>query len=123
MKPTSEQESRAARVIEEKQISIDEWLASRPKEARGKTCRKKDMSRLTAQGLVVYGFVRDLGKRTLREISSATGVPEASASARLREIRAYLKIGNRGTVIREEVPGTRGLYTYEVRLTNYPGVA
>lgn len=67
--------------------------------------------------------MRDLQVHTLREIASATGFPEASISARIREIRAYLKIGDKGTVIRKAVDGGNGLHSYEIRLTNYPGAA
>jgi hypothetical protein len=46
-----------------------------------------DHGRLNAQSKRVYGLMRDGNWRTLREISTATGDPEASVSARLRDLR------------------------------------
>ena len=46
-----------------------------------------DHIRLTGQWLNVFNLMRDGDWRTLAQISSATGHPEASVSARLRDYR------------------------------------
>ena len=48
---------------------------------------KKDEKRLNRQAQLVWNFMSDGRYHTLAEISRATGVPEASASARLRDLR------------------------------------
>lgn len=48
---------------------------------------KKDRKRLNKQAQAVYNLMADKRWRTLAEISAATGAPEASASARLRDWR------------------------------------
>lgn len=49
--------------------------------------RGLDLDRLNAQTRRVYDLMRDGTWRTLREIAAATGDPEASVSARLRDLR------------------------------------
>lgn len=46
-----------------------------------------DQIRLTGQAKKIYYLMRDRKWRSLREISDATGAPEASASACLRDFR------------------------------------
>lgn len=123
MKPTPSQESHAARVIEAKQRTFDEVLAEKTPAQRGTTCEAPDMSRLNEQAARVYKVMRFLGTHTLRQLSAMTGDPEASVSARLREIRAYLHEGNKGTIVRERVPNGNGLHTYRLHLSKYPGRA
>lgn len=120
---TPERVRRAARTIEARKPTLAEHLEERPVAARGKTVSKKDMSRLNAQAQRVYNVLRDLRPHTLAEISSATGDPQASVSARWREIRAYLRIGDKGDGIRKSVPGKPGLFTYEIRLNKHSGAA
>lgn len=91
--------------------------------ARGTTCEPIDVARLNEQATRVYAAVRDLRPWTLRQISAQTGDPEASVSARLREIRRYLHDGNKGTIVRARVPGERGLFTYAMKLNKHPGAA
>ncbi len=117
------------------QLTIGDYLASLPPEARGETCQEIDNPRLNEQGLRVYRFMRDLRPHTLREIAAATGDSEASISARIREIRAYLegrpKKGDTldvqrpklGTVKRERVEGGNGLHSYSMRLNRSFGAA
>jgi hypothetical protein len=115
------------------QLTIEDYVASLPKQARGETCADIDMPRLNEQGLRVYRFCRDLRPHTLAEISAATGDGEASVSARLREIRAYLEDRQpgsrepgpnaRGTIRRERVEGGNGLHVYSMRLKPYHGAA
>lgn len=50
-------------------------------------CQEIDGERLGRQLVAVRDCMADGQWRTLREISQATGAPEASASARLRELR------------------------------------
>lgn len=123
MKPTPEQEAHARETIEARQISIDDWLAAQPIAARGVTCEAEDMPRLRDQALRVYTHMRDLRPHTLKDISAATGDPEASVSARIREIRRYLRDGGKGDVTRERVEGGNGLHTYAVKLNRYSGGA
>lgn len=49
--------------------------------------RRKDKARLNAQTYRVWHLMSDQQWRTLREIARATGDPEASVSARLRDLR------------------------------------
>jgi hypothetical protein len=74
---------------------------------------ERDAARLTAQ----LGAVRDYmashgGWRTLREIADATGYPEASISARLRDLRK-VRFGAH-TVDRRYL--TDGLWEYRLQL-------
>lgn len=48
---------------------------------------KKDEKRLNRQAQAVWNFMSDGRYHTLAEISRATGAPEASCSARLRDFR------------------------------------
>lgn len=72
----------------------------------------RDTRRLTAQHHRVKALMRDGRWRTLAEISEATGDPEASVSARLRDFRKT-KFGGHG-VDRQYVE--RGLYRYKLVL-------
>ena len=47
----------------------------------------KDFTRLNRQAQAVYTYMQNGLWRTLSEISQATGAPEASVSARLRDLR------------------------------------
>lgn len=85
-------------------------LAWRPK---GQTIDlARDKPRLGDQLRAVFEFVKSGDWVTLRQISAAVGAPEASCSARLRDIR---RLGF--TVEREYV--LRGLHRYRV-LPNAP---
>lgn len=123
MKPTASQERAASEHLAAKQMTIDGYLATKPKEARGVTCEAQDVPRLNDQAMRVYRVMRFLGTHTLRQLSAITGDPEASISARIREIRAYLHEGDKGTIIRERVPNGNGLHTYSMRIHKYPGAA
>lgn len=68
---------------------------------------KRDGKRLNAQAADVFRLMQDGKWRTLGDIADATGHPEASVSARLRDLR---KVGY--TVDREYV--SRGLWRYRV---------
>lgn len=48
---------------------------------------KRDRKRLNKQASAVFQFMQDHEWHSLRDISEATGAPEASASARLRDFR------------------------------------
>ena len=75
--------------------------------------QKIDGVRLCAQASRVFRLMRDGQWRTLREIADATGDPEASISARLRDFRkerwGRFEVERRR---RGETPGG----TYEYRL-------
>lgn len=77
----------------------------------GETYRRAlDHERLGAQLLRVGTFMAEGDWRTLRDIGTATGDPEASVSARLRDLRKR-KFGGH-TVERERLAG--GLYRYRL---------
>jgi hypothetical protein len=69
-----------------------------------------DRNRLTAQLDRVRAFMNDGQWRTLAGIAVLLGYPEASVSARLRDLRKQ-KFGGR-TVLRRRVEG--GLYEYRL---------
>lgn len=49
--------------------------------------RKRDGKRLNAQAAAVFSYMQHGQWRTLADIATATGHPEASVSARLRDLR------------------------------------
>lgn len=69
--------------------------------------RARDGKRLNAQAAAVFRLMQDGNWRSLSVISDETGHPEASVSARLRDLR---KAGY--TVERQHV--TRGMWIYRV---------
>lgn len=71
---------------------------------------KRDGARLFAQLKAVQAFMADGGWHALAEISAATGHPQASVSARLRDLRKPARGGH--TVERKYV--SRGLWMYRV---------
>lgn len=73
----------------------------------------RDHDRLTKQLGRVYSFMLDGQWRTLRDISEATGVPEASASAQLRHLRKPRFGGY--TIDRQRKGLDRGTYEYRIR--------
>jgi hypothetical protein len=74
--------------------------------------RARDGARLNGQAADVFHFMSDGEWHTLAEISSATGHPEASVSARLRDLRSP-KLGG-FKVDREFV--RRGLWRYRLQV-------
>lgn len=70
----------------------------------------RDGKRLNAQAAHVYRLMKDGKWRTLAEIAAATGHPEASVSARLRDLRKPSLGGL--TVERRHV--SKGLWEYRV---------
>lgn len=87
------------------QPSLLDWT---PPPIKGETFdAARDGKRLSAQAADVYALMRDGRWRTLGDISEATGHPEASVSARLRDLR-----GAGHTVERAYV--SRGLWRYRV---------
>jgi hypothetical protein len=71
-----------------------------------------DQVRLNAQTQRVYDFIKDGEWHTLGEISEATGDPEASVSARLRDLRKARFGGF--TVDRKRDPESPGLFLYRL---------
>lgn len=105
------------------QLDFETYVTSIPKEARGQTCEAVDELRLNEQAKRVYKVMRFLGTHTLAQLSAMTGDPEASISARLREIRHYLEENGLGTILRVRVEGGNGLHTYSMRLNRTFGKA
>ena len=90
--------------MSEPQLDLLAW------EPSGETInRERDRPRLAPQMRRVHDFVIGLGWFTLAEIARGTKAPEASVSARLRDLRA---LGF--TVDREPVPDCPGLHRYRV---------
>jgi len=71
---------------------------------------ERDFIRLKKQADRIYRFVADSEWKTLREISVATGAPEASVSACLRHLRKP-KYG--GHTVEKKYAGS-GVYQYRV---------
>lgn len=74
---------------------------------------KFDEDRLNAQALRVWRVIFDGRWRTLAEIAERTGDPEASISARLRDLRKERFGGHRVERRRRESP-IRGLFEYRL---------
>ena len=79
-----------------------------------------DKHRLGAQLQAVYGLMRDGAWRTLREISDALStperiVPEASVSARCRDLRKD-RFGAFTVARRRRGEGKRGLFEYRLEI-------
>lgn len=73
-----------------------------------------DGPRLRHQLDKVRSFMLGHGWATLAQIADELKIPEASASARLRDLR---KIPNGAyTIDRRRVPGGRGLHEYKVKV-------
>lgn len=72
--------------------------------------RPRDLSRLNAQMRDVYDLMQDGEWRALADIAARTGHPEASVSARLRDLRKD-KFG--GFTVERRYLG-EGLYQYRV---------
>lgn len=75
----------------------------------------KDKDRLRAQLKAVFAAMKDGHWRTLGRIHAMTGAPEASISARLRDLRKS-KFG--GHAVERRRTATRGLFEY--RLIEHP---
>jgi hypothetical protein len=73
---------------------------------------ERDQKRLVKQSDRIFEFMKSGEWKTLRQISDATGAPEASASAALRDFRKE-RFGSH-TVDRRYV--TNGLYEYKLEL-------
>lgn len=80
------------------------------RDREGKSYKRRfDYARLNGQARAVWDVVKDGRWRSLAEIASSAGAPEASVSARLRDFR---KLGVR--VDRKRIKG--GLFYYRVSL-------
>jgi len=78
----------------------------------------RDVARLTGQILRVHQFMTDWQWHTLAQIAAATGAPEASASAQLRNLRK-VRFG-KWEVSRRHVNG--GLYEYRLEPAGQEGL-
>ena len=95
------------------QLSVYDVLAGRLPDFDGRTYeRERDHIRLGRQALAVWEILRDEQWHTLRELSETTGYPEASISARIRDLRKA-KFGGK-TVERDYLDN--GLWRYRLLL-------
>jgi len=74
-----------------------------------------DEERLRTQLIRVFGLMRDSKWRTLAEVSRTTGDPQASISARLRDLRKE-KFGGHTVNRRSRGERKRGLFEYQLIL-------
>lgn len=74
---------------------------------------ERDNPRLAGQMLRVFNLMSDGNWRTLREISQATGDPEASASAQLRHLRKE-RFGSHVVEKRNRGESEHGLFEYRL---------
>jgi hypothetical protein len=77
----------------------------------GATFAEEDRKRLNKQALRVYAVMRDEQYHSLQTIAERTGDPEASISARLRDLRKA-KFGGH-SVMRRRIPET-GVWMYRL---------
>lgn len=84
------------------------WQSPEPYPAKGDTFNPvRDGKRLGEQAQRVHDFTINRGWVTLHQIATATGDPEASISARLRDLRHFgFSVEHRHL--------TRGLWQYKV---------
>jgi ferritin-like protein len=79
------------------------------------TCEGEDRVRLAGQLGRVFALMRDSQPRTLRQIADIAGCSEASASARLRDLRQVRIMGAHACEV-TRVRLAAGLYAYTVRV-------
>jgi hypothetical protein len=84
--------------------------------------RALDGKRLNAQTQKVFDLMKDGQWRTLAAISEATGAPEASVSARLRDLKKR-KFGGFRVERRRVGEGRSGLWEYRVLISEASGDA
>jgi len=77
-----------------------------------------DFKRLTGQNSRVFNLMQDNRWRTLAEIAFTTGDPEASISARLRDLRKK-KFGSHIIERRRRGNAARGLHEYRLLPQSY----
>jgi len=93
------------------QPSLLDWQPPSPPAYGGATFdAERDGLRLNAQCKRVYDVMKDGAWHTLKQISAATGDPEASISARIRDLRKSAFGGFR--IDREYIE--RGLWKYRM---------
>jgi hypothetical protein len=78
----------------------------------GGSLQPSDLPRLSNQLKAVRSLMLDGNWRTLSEISVACGIPQQSASARIRDCRKHPL---NYEVERRAVPGQSGLFEYRLR--------
>ena len=81
---------------------------------------KHDLVRLGAQMMRVYSTMRDRQWRTLAEISAITDDPEASISARLRDLRKE-RFGEHAVERRRRGHAEKGLHEYRLTASREGG--
>lgn len=100
------------------QIDLEDWLSALPAPQIGGATYVPvlDRERLGEQYLRVWDLMIDGEWRSLRQIADSTGDPEASISARLRDVR---KDWGEEAMQARRVPGIdgrRGHWQYRIRL-------
>jgi hypothetical protein len=104
--------------MKQDQPNLFSYLDSSPIRFDGECYQpERDDERLTGQILRVFNLMRDGNWRTLDEIASITGDPQASISAQLRHLRKK-KFGNHTVDKRHRGEAKNGLYEYQLKV-NY----
>lgn len=99
------------------QIDIEDWLKSNAAPFEGATyVASLDRERLGEQLLRVIDAMADGKWRSLREIAQITDDPEASISARLRDIRKLYGTNAMASRRRPSVDARKGVWEYQVQI-------
>lgn len=101
-----------------KQTDIEDFLKSTDPVGGTTYIPALDRERLGEQLLRVIDAMEDGNWRTLREIANLTDDPEASISARLRDVRKLYGIDAMESRRRPSVDARRGVWEYRTHLMN-----
>jgi len=94
----------------ERQLTLDDCIKHVPRFNGSDYSVKNDRERLTGQILRVFNLMKDGHWRTLQQIEDATGDPQASISAQLRNLRK----ARFGAYQMEKMSLGGGLFTYRL---------
>lgn len=76
--------------------------------------KERDGSRLRKQLTAVFDLMEDGEWRSLAQISEQTGFPEASVSARLRDLRKFKFGGHKVSRRHRQIAGLFGVWEYQL---------
>jgi len=99
------------------QMDLEDWIKSNPEPFGGSTyVSSLDRERLGEQLCRVIDTMADGKWRSLREIAAITDDPEASISARLRDIRKLYGSDAMESRRRPSTDARRGVWEYAVHI-------